>query len=256
MSSPLLEVKKGEGEGEGCVVLREAAAAVLAGLKGGVDVFLQVQAQAQAQAQTEVQTEVKAVGSVSGSQGAEGGVGGGGGGAGGESCVVPYEVQKGANGRSFCMIDITPLVSGGKSVAGKEGGGQGGLSTPLTTVCNLLSLSSGLFVQLDVDDNNNTIEKLSFFNELFEHFDNHISALQSSVCIPVIHHYTVGDGLSTKASKRAVEKLLQPENGFSEEIGKRNCTRKVLSSLSCHKDLVQLHKHSGTLVTHAGVIDR
>ena len=250
MSSPLLEVK--EGEGEGCVVLREAAAAVLAGLKGGVDVFLQVQAQAQ----TQVQTEVKAVGSASGSQGAEGGVGGGGGGAGGESCVVPYEVQKGANGRSFCMIDITPLVSGGKSVAGKEGGGQGGLSTPLTTVCNLLSLSSGLFVQLDVDDNNNTIEKLSFFNELFEHFDNHISALQSSVCIPVIHHYTVGDGLSTKASKRAVEKLLQPENGFSEEIGKRNCTRKVLSSLSCHKDLVQLHKHSGTLVTHAGVIDR
>lgn len=146
---------------------------------------------------------------------------------------------------SHCVIDLTPVVT------------RDDLSPRLlSTLGNLLALCSGIFVHFDVEDNNKNIESLSFFNALLEHFDNNISVLQRAVALPPLHYYTRGDGLNAKASKRAVDKMLLPEKGFSEEIGKRNCTRNILSSMSHHKELIQLHGHEGSIVTHSDVIDR
>ena len=146
---------------------------------------------------------------------------------------------------SHCVIDLAPVAT------------RTGLSPLLlSSVGNLLALSSGIFVLFDVEDNNQNITSLSFFNALFEHFDNNLSVLQRAVALPPLHYYTRGQDLNAKASKRAVDKMLLPEKGFSEDIGKRNCTRNILSSLSHHKELIHLHEHAGSIVTHPGVAER
>jgi len=80
-----------------------------------------------------------------------------------------------------------------------------------------------------------------------------MGAMQNNVCFPVMHYYTRGDGFNSKASKRAVEKVLQPEKGFSEDIGKRNSTRNILSTLISNRDVVQLHNYDGPFASHDGI---
>lgn len=163
--------------------------------------------------------------------------------------TVTFEVVErdtiGSGACSLCVIDLTPVAS------------QKDFSSPLlSTLCNLLSISSAMFVHFDVEDNNKNISSLFFFNALLEHFDNNVSVLQQAVLLPPLYYYTLGQGLNAKASKRAVDKMLLTEKGFSEEIGKRNCTRNILSSLSNHKELIQLHDHEGSIITHSSVTDR
>jgi hypothetical protein len=162
--------------------------------------------------------------------------------------TITYELVgcgDGSDGCSYCVIDLTTLVR------------RDDLPSLLFSLCNLLSLSSALFVQFDVEDNNKNITDLSFFNNLQDLFENNLSALQQAVRMPLMHYYSRGSReLPVKAGKRAVDKMLLPETGFSEDIGKRNCTRNILSSLPQHKELIQLRAHEGSIASHPEVADR
>ena len=154
---------------------------------------------------------------------------------------IYYELGDGGDGSHHCMVKISSVLWSGDL---------------LPALCNLLSLCTAIFVEFDIDDHNRNIEKLSFFNELVDYFKNNVSMLKSVVDVPVIHFYTRKEGLNVKSSKKAIDSMLQPEKGFSEEIGKRNYTRNILTSFTPHKEILHLHGHKESISKHASVRER
>lgn len=135
--------------------------------------------------------------------------------------ILPYESG------NLCILDVSSL-----SVMNE--------SKSLWLLLNFLSLSAGLLVEKSEDDQ--TFTRLQFLEQTMSLFHNEMNIVKSTINFPPLLLYSAAP-LGAKESKKVMDTFLKPENGFSEEISKKNALRGIIDSLFHSKDLISPDSH-------------
>jgi hypothetical protein len=139
------------------------------------------------------------------------------------SSGIEVKLLPSANG-TLCILDISPLVTFTDSDS-------------LWFLVNLLSLSSALLVEKSSNDDAATFLQFQFLEQVLTLFHDEIGNIKSSVTFPPLLFYSASP-ISPKDSKKFLEIFFKPENGFTEEISRKNSLRGMIDSLFHSRELL------------------